>query len=165
MRKSVFVAALLGAMAFVGAAYAKSSCAVGGREGEAHAERTPREAANLALVLEMFDAVLGKMDASAVDRYVRPDYIQHGSMAETGSMGLKKFINSQKGQWENVVHDVKRCFVDGDYVILHTHVTRHRGDPGFAVMDVMRVQDGMIAEHWDTIQPMPDKLLHSNGVF
>ncbi len=46
------------------------------------------------------------------------------------------------------VHDVKRMFADGDHVIVHYHVRRWPDDNGFAVMDIFRIEDGLIAEHW-----------------
>jgi len=114
--------------------------------------RTPHEEANLKLVLDMFEAVLNPMDSGAVDRFIAPDYIQHNQMAEPGRDGLKRFLDTIRAETPEAVHDVKRAFVDGDHVTVHYHVRRWPGDSGWAVIDIFRVADGLIAEHWDVMQ-------------
>lgn len=54
---------------------------------------------------------------------------------------------------------------DGDLVMLHVHSQDKPGDLGVAVVDIFRVQDGKIAEHWDVIQPVPAKDANGNGMF
>ena len=114
--------------------------------------RTAEEEANLALVLDMFAAVLNPMDSAAVDRFIAPDYIQHNQMAEPGRDGLKTFLDMIREQTPQAVHDVKRAFVDGDHVTVHYHVRRWPGDQGWAVIDIFRLENGLIAEHWDVMQ-------------
>jgi predicted SnoaL-like aldol condensation-catalyzing enzyme len=114
--------------------------------------RTPQEQANLDFVLRMFAEVLNPMDSSAVDRFISPNYIQHNQMAEPGREGLKAFLDMIKAQTPQAVHDVKRAFVDGDHVTVHYHVRRWPDDNGWAVIDIFRLEGGMIAEHWDVMQ-------------
>ncbi len=121
--------------------------------------RTPQEEANLALVVAMFENVLVPLDSARVDEYIAADYIQHHQNVEPGREALKSFLDwasSQPGEAEQILH---RAFVDGDHVTLHYHVIRHAGDAGFAVMDIFRVENGKIAEHWDVMQDIdPDRL-------
>ena len=114
--------------------------------------RTSQEEANLKLVLDMFEAVLNPMDSAAVDRFIAPAYIQHNQMAEPGRDGLKRFLDMIKVETPEAVHDIKRAFVDGDHVTVHYHVRRWPGDSGWAVIDIFRVEGGLIAEHWDVMQ-------------
>lgn len=114
--------------------------------------RTDSEAANLQLVLDMFAAVLNPMDSGAVDRFIAPGYIQHNQAAEPGREGLKRFLDMIRAATPEAVHDVKRAFVDGDHVTVHYNVRRWPGDLGWAVIDIFRIEDGMIAEHWDVMQ-------------
>lgn len=114
--------------------------------------RTALEQANLELVLAMFAHVLNPMDPEAVDRFIAEDYIQHNQAAEPGREGLKRFLAMIREQTPEAVHDIKRAFVDGDHVIVHYHVRRWPGDNGWAVIDIFRIEDGMIAEHWDAMQ-------------
>jgi len=114
--------------------------------------RTEAEQRNHALVMAMFQAVLQPLDSAAVDRFVSPDYIQHSPLAAPGREALKAFLDQARRKTPDAVHDLKRSFVDGDHVIVHYHVRLEPDDPGFAVIDIFRVQDGMIAEHWDVVQ-------------
>jgi predicted SnoaL-like aldol condensation-catalyzing enzyme len=114
--------------------------------------RTPEEEANLRLVLEMFEQVLNPMDSAAVDRFIAPGYIQHNQLVEPGVASLKAFLDLIRRETPEAVHDVKRAFVDGDHVTVHYHVRRWPGDLGWAVIDIFRVEDGLIAEHWDVMQ-------------
>ena len=114
--------------------------------------RTAEEEANLKLVLDMFEAVLSPMDSGAVDRFIAPGYIQHNQIAEPGRDGLKRLLDTIRAETPEAVHDIKRAFVDGDHVTVHYHVRRWPGDSGWAVIDIFRVEDGLIAEHWDVMQ-------------
>ena len=123
------------------------------------------ERRNLNLVLAMFDAVLKPLDASAVDHFIAPDYIQHSALAEPGREGLKTFLRRARQQTPDAVHDIKRSFGDGDHVIIHYHVRRWPDDPGLAVIDIFRVADGMIFEHWDVLQPVERGGPNPNSIF
>jgi predicted SnoaL-like aldol condensation-catalyzing enzyme len=114
--------------------------------------RTSEEEANLRLVLEMFEQVLNPMDSAAVDRFIAPGYIQHNQLVEPGVASLKAFLDLIRRETPEAVHDVKRAFVDGDHVTVHYHVRRWPGDRGWAVIDIFRVENGLIAEHWDVMQ-------------
>jgi predicted SnoaL-like aldol condensation-catalyzing enzyme len=127
--------------------------------------RTPEEQRNLELVLEMFANVLQPLESSAVDKYISPDYIQHSQMAPPGRESLKAFLDFVSKEHPNSSQEVKRAFVDGDHVVLHYHVVRWPGDPGFAVMDIFRVADGMIVEHWDVVQDVPTDPVNPNPMF
>ena len=114
--------------------------------------RTAEEEANLALVFDMFAHVLNPMDSAAVDRFISPDYIQHNQLAEPGREGLTRFLDTIRAETPDAVHDVKRAFVDGDHVTVHYHVRRWPDDNGWAVIDIFRLESGLIAEHWDVMQ-------------
>lgn len=119
--------------------------------------RTPEEQCNLQLVLDMFANVLEPLDSSQADRYISSDYIQHNQSVAPGRDSLKAFLDWARGENPDSTHDIKRAFVDGDHVIVHYHVRRWPGDLGWAVCDIFRIEDGMIAEHWDVLQDVkPD---------
>ena len=126
---------------------------------------TPLEQANLDLVLAMFAQVLNPMDSSAVDRFIAEDYIQHSQLAEPGREALKRFLDTIRARTPEAVHDVKRAFVDGDHVVVHYHVRRWPGDKGWAVIDIFRVENGLIAEHWDVLQDVAEGGPNPNSPF
>lgn len=127
--------------------------------------RSPEEQANLKLVLDMFEHVLNPMDSGAVERFISADYIQHNQGAPPGRDALKGFLDMIKGETPEAVHDVKRAFVDGDHVTVHYHVRRTPDDLGWAVIDIFRVENGMIAEHWDVMQDVVEGGPNPNSPF
>ena len=60
---------------------------------------------------------------------------------------------------------VVRSAVDGDLVWLHVHSTNGKNDRGQAVLDIFRVKEGKIVEHWDVIQDVPAKAANTNTMF
>jgi predicted SnoaL-like aldol condensation-catalyzing enzyme len=119
------------------------------------ASRTSQEQRNLDHVLGMFRDVLQPLDADQVDRYICPDYIQHSPMAAPGRDSLKAFLRMVRAASPNASQKLLRAFVDGDHVMLHYHVKRTAEDLGFVVMDIFRLTDGMVVEHWDCVQDVP----------
>lgn len=127
--------------------------------------RTAEEQANLDLVMGLFAEVLNPMDSGAVDRFIAADYIQHNQSVEPGREPLKAFLDMIREQTPEAVHDVKRAFVDGDHVTVHYHVRRWPGDLGWAVIDIFRIEDGRIAEHWDVMQDVIEGGPNPNSPF
>jgi predicted SnoaL-like aldol condensation-catalyzing enzyme len=58
-----------------------------------------------------------------------------------------------------------RCFVEGDYVVLHNHIMNEPAARDIAVMDIFRCKNGKLLEHWDVDQPVPESVAHGNGMF
>lgn len=125
---------------------------------------TQTEEANKKLVVEFYERVLNQKDVAAIDRYVGP-YKQHNPMAGDGPEGLKGYINYLKEHAPQSRSEIKRVFADGDFVILHVHAVRQPGDRGQAIMDIFKVSNGKLVEHWDVIQDVPEKAANSNGMF
>ena len=123
------------------------------------------EQANLHLVRAVYDDVLEPLDPARVDPYFAPDYIQHNPLARTGAQGLKEFLAWARATSPDAHHEVKRMFADGDHVIAHVHVVIEPGTPGNAVIDIFRIEDGRIAEHWDAMQPISGTSANDNGIF
>lgn len=57
-----------------------------------------------------------------------------------------------------------RTLADGDLVALHTRIVADTG-PELAAVDVFRVRDGPVVEHWDVVQPVPASPPHPHGMF
>ncbi len=127
--------------------------------------RTASEQANLDMVLAMYRDVLMALDSRRVDEYIRPDYIQHSSLAAPGVQSLKDWLDARRLDSPEAKQTIHRSFADGDHVIVHVHVSRWPGDPGFAVVDIFRCEGGKIAEHWDVLQEVPTDPVNSNSMF
>jgi predicted SnoaL-like aldol condensation-catalyzing enzyme len=124
--------------------------------------RTPAEQANLDHVRAMYEAVLMPLDSSQVDRYIAQHYVQHSSLAEPGVDALKRWLDERRADSPDARQTIHRAFVDGDHVVVHVHVSRRPGDLGLAVVDIFRLEDGMIVEHWDVIQEVPEHPVNPN---
>ena len=85
--------------------------------------------------------------------------------APDGPDGLKGFIQFLKEKFPNSRSEIKRVFADGDYVIVHVHAVREPGTRGNAVVDIFKLENGKVVEHWDVVQPIPDKAANNNGMF
>jgi predicted SnoaL-like aldol condensation-catalyzing enzyme len=119
---------------------------------------------NKKVVLEFYEKGLNQKDWEAASKYFGSRYIQHNPMAADGAEGFKGFIQFLREKFPKSRNEIKRVFADGDFVILHVHSIREPGTRGAAVIDIFRLEDGKIVEHWDVIQPIPDKAANTNGM-
>jgi predicted SnoaL-like aldol condensation-catalyzing enzyme len=104
---------------------------------------TETEQRHKALVLEAFDALFNKRDYAAAQRFWSEDYIQHSAHIPPGREGLFELVKASPPdmRYQNAL-----ITANGDYVMLH-------GQPAdWIVADIVRIQDGLLAEHWDVIQ-------------
>jgi predicted SnoaL-like aldol condensation-catalyzing enzyme len=127
--------------------------------------RTPQEQAQVDKVMALYREVLIPMDPAKVERHLPPNYIQHSSLAEPGLEPLKRFLAHVRQESPHAQQTIHRAFVEGDHVIVHVHVVRWPSDPGLAVVDIFRFENGAIVEHWDVIQEVPATPINPNGMF
>ena len=127
--------------------------------------RTAQEEANRQAVLAFYEKGLNQKDAEAALQYVGDRYIQHNPGAEDGPEGFRKFIAFLRDKFPQSRSEVKASFVDGDHVILHVHAVREPGTRGSAIVDIFRLEKGKIVEHWDAVQPIPEKAANNNTMF
>lgn len=116
-------------------------------------------------VVEFYNAALNEKDFDKASKYLGSKYIQHNPVAADGPEGLKGFIAFLRDKFPNNKSDIKRVFADGDYVIVHVHAVREPGTRGNAIIDIFRLEDGKVVEHWDAVQPIPEKSANDNGMF
>ncbi len=120
---------------------------------------------NKKIVATFYDAALNKKDFAEASKYLGSRYTQHNPVAADGPEGLKGFIAFLKDKFPNNKSEIKRIFADGDYVIVHVHAVREPGTRGNAIIDIFKLENGKVVEHWDVIQPIPEKAANSNGMF
>ncbi len=112
-----------------------------------------QQEANRKAVLAFYEKGSNQKDADAALAYVGNRYVQHNPGAADGPDGFRKFIAFLREKFPNSHSEIKRSFVDGDYVILHVHAVREPGTRGNAIIDIFKLEDGKIVEHWDVVQP------------
>ncbi|MDR3453721.1 MAG: nuclear transport factor 2 family protein [Rhodoferax sp.] len=126
---------------------------------------TRQQEANRRAVLAFYDLGLNQKDADAALRYVGNRYVQHNPGAQDGPEGFRKFIAFLREKYPQSHSEIRQSFVDGDYVILHVHAVREPGTRGNAIVDIFKLENGKIVEHWDVTQPIPEKTANDNGMF
>lgn len=124
-----------------------------------------QERANLKAVLAFYEKGLNQKDADGAIAYIGDRYIQHNPSAEDGVAGFRKFIGFLKEKFPSSRSEIKRSFVDGNYVILHVFAKREASDRGRAIIDIFRLENGKIVEHWDVAQPVPETAANTNTMF
>ncbi len=124
-----------------------------------------RQEINKKIVTEFYEKAINQKDAEAAVKYLGSKYIQHNQSAADGAEGLKKFIQFLREKYPNAHSEIKRVFADDDYVILHVHAVREPGTRGAAVVDIFRLRDSKIVEHWDVHESISDSPANANGMF
>src|SRR3982074_2964739 len=104
------------------------------------------ESKNKALVLEAFDTLFNKRDYVAAERYWSPDYIQHSAHIEPGREGLFKLLPPP------LRYEPGTIVAEGDFVIVHGRFGDFGAPVNWIAADIVRIQDGILVEHWDVIQ-------------
>jgi predicted SnoaL-like aldol condensation-catalyzing enzyme len=104
---------------------------------------------NKAIVLEAFDTLFNKRDYAAAKRFWSERYIQHSAHIAPGREGLFDLIRSSPGtlRYENQL-----IVAEGDYVIAHGRFSGNGRPAAWIAVDVIRFEDGKLAEHWDVLQ-------------
>ena len=115
---------------------------------------------NKALVLEAFDTLFNKRDYAGAERYWSPDYIQHIAHIEPGREGLFNLI---KGMPPTLQYEAGTMVADGDVVIVHGRFYWFGAPVKWIAADILRLEDGLLAEHWDVIQDEATKEQSKSG--
>jgi predicted SnoaL-like aldol condensation-catalyzing enzyme len=101
----------------------------------------------------------------AFETWVDPGYIQHNPMAATGRDAAINFLEPFFAKNPNINYSIKRIIADGDLVAVHSHGKFAPEDRGIAVVDILRVKGCKVMEHWDVVQPVPEKSANTNTMF
>ena len=121
--------------------------------------------ANKKAVLEAYDLALNQKDADAAFKYLGPTYTQHNPTVADGFEGWKAMVTWLKTDRPNFNVVVKRVIAEGDFVVLHVHMKADEGDRGRAGVEIFRLEQGKIVEHWDVLQAIPETVANNNTMF
>lgn len=106
------------------------------------------EETNKALVLQAFDSAFNKRDENAFERYWSPDYVQHSAHIGPGRDGLRALITALPS---TLKYESGLIMAQNDFVMVHGRFSGF-GIPAWIVVDIVRIENGLLAEHWDVIQ-------------
>jgi predicted SnoaL-like aldol condensation-catalyzing enzyme len=125
------------------------------------------EEKNKELVTAFYEhSINQKKPAESAGKYIGLPYTQHNpEVPKNGPEGFIQFIEGMFRKHPDLKVTVHRAVADEDFVALHVHLKRHDRDPGIAVAEFFRVESGKIVEHWDVMQPVPEKTASGNSMF
>jgi predicted SnoaL-like aldol condensation-catalyzing enzyme len=107
------------------------------------------QAKNKALVLEAFDTLFNKKDYAAAEKFWSPHYVQHSAHIPPGRDGLFNLI---KASPPSLRYEHGFIMAEGDFVIVHGRYSNTGLPANWIVADIVRIENGVLAEHWDVIQ-------------
>jgi len=120
-----------------------------------------KDAKNKALVLEAFDTLFNKRDYVMAERYWSPNYIQHSAHIEPGREGLFNLIKSTP---PTLKYEPGVIVAEGDFVIVHGRFSGNGRSVNWIAADVVRIADGVLAEHWDVLQDEATRAESKSGL-
>jgi predicted SnoaL-like aldol condensation-catalyzing enzyme len=122
---------------------------------------TTTEQQNKAFVLEAFETLFNKRDYVAAERYWSPSYIQHSAHIPPGREGLFELV---KAAPETLRYENGLIIAEGDYVLLHGRFSGIGQPANWIVVDIVRLEGGQLAEHWDVIEDEASKNSSKSGL-
>jgi len=116
-------------------------------EGDDMVKTTPVQ--NKALVLQAFDTLFNKRDYKAAKRFWSPNYIQHSAHIAPGREGLFNLVKSLPAELR---YEAGPIVADGEFVIVHGRFSGTGRPRNSIAVDIVRIADRLLAEHWDVLQ-------------
>ena len=116
---------------------------------------------NKALVLDAFDTLFNKRDYAAAEKYWSPNYIQHSAHIEPGRDGLFNLIRNTP---DSLRYEHQLIVAEGDYVIVHGRFSGTGRAVAWVAADIVRIENGRLAEHWDVLQDEATKAESKSGL-
>ncbi|MEU4360276.1 nuclear transport factor 2 family protein [Promicromonospora sp. NPDC023987] len=123
---------------------------------------------NKQVVVDYYTTAFAGDPAKAIADHFGSHYIQHNPAAQDGPEAFIGFVTWLRGEYPNLKLVIKRIIGEGDMVVTHSHLDLEPGDPdnpGQALADYFRLEDGKVVEHWDVIQDVPKTSVNDNGMF
>ena len=119
------------------------------------------EGKNKELVLKAFDTLFNKRDYAAAEKLWSPDYIQHSAHIPPGRDGLFNLVKSIP---PTLRYESGEIVAENDLVIVHGRYSGLGESPNWIVADIVRMKDGVLAEHWDVIQDEATRETSKSGL-
>ncbi len=131
----------------------------------AQANKETVDKKNKKIVVDFYQRLFGDKDITAIDDYLVENYIQHNPGASDGRQALKDFFMKLISNQPKTKINFLKVVSDGDLVVLHMKVKSFISGNDASLIDIFRVKDGKIVEHWDIIQDVPEKAANAHPMF
>jgi len=123
---------------------------------------TATEDANTALVIEAFDTLFNRRDYAGAAAFWSPDYIQHSATSHPGAQVCSTIVKSLPAELR---YEHQLVVATAAMSLLHGRFSGPCAKPAnWIVVDVVRIADGKLAEHWDVIQDEADETQSQSGL-
>ena len=119
------------------------------------------EEKNKALLLDAFDTLFNRRDYAAAEKYWSPNYIQHSAHIEPGRDGLFNLIRNSP---DTLRYEHHLIVAEGDYVIVHGRFSGTGRPVSWIAADIVRIENGRLAEHWDVLQDEATRAESKSGL-
>jgi predicted SnoaL-like aldol condensation-catalyzing enzyme len=119
------------------------------------------ESKNKALVLEAFDTLFNKRDYAAAEKFWSPHYLQHSAHIAPGREGLFDLIKSLP---PTLKYEPGTIVAEGNFVMVHGRFSNFGLPANWIAADIVRIENGMLAEHWDVIEDEATKQESKSGL-
>ena len=123
------------------------------------ATTSPEE--NKEIVLKAFDALFNKRDYVAAERFWSPNYIQHSAHIGPGRKGLFDLVKASPA---NLHYENALIIAESVYVFLHGRFTGIGRPRAWIAADIVRMSEGVLAEHWDVLQDEASQAESKSGL-
>ena len=141
-------------------------------KGEHFMERTTSkreqtEERNKANVRQVYKEIFNQGKTELVREFFSEKYIQHKPILDNGIQAVVDFIQEKMERTPKPSINIKHILAEGDFVVVHSHITINPSDErsGQAVVDLFKLENGLIVEHWDVIQDIPATTVNGNSMF
>ena len=121
---------------------------------------------NKKVVTDFLQSLLGDKDTTAIDKYIADNIIQHSPLLHDGKQGFKDDLLPylRRPDLPKTKVDIKHIAADGDKVWLMVRDVAPNGKV-FARIDIFKVENGKITEHWSVEQAEPKESSNKNTMF
>ena len=120
-------------------------------------------ATNRMIVLDCFENLFVHKDFDAAKAALHPDFLTHSPGNPSGRDAFAEALRNSATIGTAV--EVKRVIAEDDLVMVQLHVRPPDDERGYAIVDILRVENGLLVEHWDVKQPVPPAAEIPNGMF
>ena len=119
---------------------------------------------NKKIVVQFYQKLFGDKDISVIDQYIVDDYIQHNPGVADGRQAIKDIATKWLANQPKIKVDFQQVAADNDLVFLHIKTKNFSGKDA-SLVDIFRLKDGKIVEHWDIVQEVPEKSANPHPMF
>jgi len=139
----------------------------GGARSAAHYAAIDQQAMSAREVMQAFEKLAfdEHKPVEAIERYFSPDFVDHDPDVKGDRASVIARMKTLNWDHGGPRRTIRHLIAEGDIVVIHHHLVRNPGERGIAAVDIFRVERGKIVEHWDVLQPVPERSINPAPMF